>query len=120
MNYAFQEAFEEQYGWSWIETERCPICGQYFLRIADADPGSHEQAIMVAFMCNDCSPEHGSMLLDFEDHHFRDERTVEQLYAGEGLGVEEPDYDDTDLDKEKWDNYYRDPNQCGIVIDWHS
>ena len=33
-----------------------------------------------------------------------------------GMGVEEDDHDYTDLDKEKWDNYWGDYNQCGIHI----
>lgn len=102
MAVAIQEHFEEQHGWSWIGKERCPICGEHFLRIEDANPGSHEQAIMVAFMCKKCEPKHGSCLFDFEDHHFRSE----------------PDYgrEHVDLDKEKWDNYYSDYNQCGIKV----
>ena len=27
-------------------------------------------------------------------------------------------YDETDLDKEKWDNYWNDYNQCGVRIDY--
>lgn len=34
----------------------------------------------------------------------------------ESYDRDERDY--TDLDKEKWDNYYGDFNQCGIHIDW--
>ena len=27
-------------------------------------------------------------------------------------------YDETDLDKEKWDNYWNDYNQCGVRLDY--
>ena len=34
-----------------------------------------------------------------------------------GLAEKKNDYDETDLDKEKWDNYWNDYNQCGVRID---
>lgn len=36
-----------------------------------------------------------------------------------GLYEESIDYDQTDLDKEKWDNYWGDFNQCGVRIDYY-
>lgn len=87
MKVTFQEHFEEQHGWSWISKERCPICGEYFLTITDADPGSREQAVVVAHICKNCSPEHGDVLFGFEDHHFRSDPNHEfeqkQLDYGE-------------------------------------
>lgn len=35
-----------------------------------------------------------------------------------GLYVQSDDIDQTDLDKEKWDNYWNDYNQCGIRVDY--
>lgn len=35
-----------------------------------------------------------------------------------GLYIESDDFDQTDLDKEKWDNYWGDFNQCGVRIDY--
>lgn len=35
-----------------------------------------------------------------------------------GLAEKKNDYDETDLDKEKWDNYWNDYNQCGVRIDY--
>lgn len=34
------------------------------------------------------------------------------------MGVEEDEYDHTDLEKEKWDNYWSDYNQCGIHVSY--
>lgn len=36
-----------------------------------------------------------------------------------GLYDESLDFDQTDLDKEKWDNYWSDYNQCGVRVDYY-
>lgn len=41
---------------------------------------------------------------------------VEKTY---GLYVEKEYEDQTDLDKEKWDNYWGDYNQCGVHVSWN-
>ena len=35
-----------------------------------------------------------------------------------GLAEKKNHHDETDLDNEKWDNYYNDYNQCGVRIDY--
>lgn len=48
-----------------------------------------------------------------ETHYPEDRTDVEKKY---GLYVESDDDEYVDLEKEKWDNYWSDYNQCGIRV----
>lgn len=48
-------------------------------------------------------------------YYVEDEEDVAKKF---GLYEESEDFDQTDLDKEKWDNYYGDYNQCGLRISY--